>query len=205
MRRSTLTGDLIYCAYNGIDLALRRAARAGMGLHKSFGDLLLWSEHQMTVLDGAAGEILPDLSKVFRFLRRKENIAITFLNNAASKAATLSAGMTKSSEEYRALGELAQSAVEMARSSTAWSCSRSRPSGQAGGHRAQTTQGGPVLPAAGDGGQEPAGRVRGGQSKWPSRRRSGPSRSASSARSSKLLAEGVGAAAEPSPGPRPRG
>ena len=111
----TLTGDLIYCAYNGIDPKFGELRALVSGLHKSFVDLLLRSEHQMGELDATAGEILPDLRKVFRFLMSgKESTAITFLNNAATKAGKLSAGMKELSDEYKALAVLAQKAVEMA-------------------------------------------------------------------------------------------
>lgn len=111
----SLTGDLIYCAYNGIDPKYGELRALVAGLHKSFVDLLLRSEHQMNELDAISGEILPDLSKVFRFLMsNKEDIAIKFLKNAADKAARLSSGMKELATEYAALGVKAQTAVELA-------------------------------------------------------------------------------------------
>lgn len=111
----SLTGDLIYCAYNGIDPKYGELRALVAGLHKSFVDLLLRSEHQMTELDAISGEILPDLSKVFRFLMsNKEDIAVTFLKNAAEKATRLSTGMKQLAGEYAALGVKAQTAVELA-------------------------------------------------------------------------------------------
>lgn len=111
----SLTGDLIYCAYNGIDPKYGDLRALVAGIHKSFVDLLLRSEHQMTELDAISGEILPDLSKVFRFLlSNKEDIAVKFLKNAADKAARLGEGMTALAREYQDLGVKAQNAVEMA-------------------------------------------------------------------------------------------
>ncbi|WP_323716503.1 hypothetical protein [Paracoccus aminovorans] len=111
----SLTGDMIYCAYNGIDPKYGELRALVAGLHKSFVDLLLRSEHQMTELEAISGEILPDLSKVFRFLMsNKEDIAVTFLKNAAEKATRLSSGMKQLADEYAALGVKAQTAVELA-------------------------------------------------------------------------------------------
>lgn len=111
----SLTADLIYCAYNGIDAKYGELRALVSGLHKRFIDLLLRSEHQMAELDAISGAILPDLTKVFRFLMtNKEDIAVKFLKNAAEKATRLSTGMSELAREYRELGEMAQNAVEMA-------------------------------------------------------------------------------------------
>ena len=182
---TTLTGDLIYCAYNGIDPRSGELRALVSGSHKSFSDLLLRSEHPDR--RGCSRRRDPSRpAKVFRFLIVGKETRDQVPEQRRRKAANSAAGMTKLSEEYKALGVLAQKArSRWRRRSTGWSCSRSTRSSQRLGETStpenerQSELAGRLATAV----KNLQAKYEEAKSKSPSRRRTAPSRSASSARS----------------------
>lgn len=101
-----LTGDLINLAYNSIPSKFGELRDAVMKLQDRFGGLCGKCTKQLDRLEEATRVILPNLSRVFKFLLQgKETTAVKFLQRCSEDARKLSTGMSGLATEFDELGD----------------------------------------------------------------------------------------------------